>query len=285
VEKAFEKSTSFHRFVSTLLSVVEARYYQCMGNLMPEQRADKNGRLVTRHVRSGASEPITAANLPKPSLSVAPLALTPSKQTRITNRIIDGTGFQQFRYLDGDSIIKKNLAYLARRSPKEFIALDEEIGHADPWLRCNWGATLDSISFAPKRPLTGEAEKDSLPDFLKMKVIVRLTAQLTKDDGIEPNGTALRGAALRGLIGKIRPNDYDTMRAALVATWILPRTANGSYFGAGFEPDNDSLEFIRANYEKVMDYRHALRTRGSIEPEVMEAIIATRTPSLSSGVL
>jgi hypothetical protein len=252
---------------------------------MPEQRADKNGRVVTRHVRDGASGPNAATNLPKPSLSAVPLMITPSMQTRITNRIIKNTEFQQFRYLDGDSILKKNLAYLARRSPKEFLALDEEIKSSDQWMRLNWGATLDSISFAPPRLLAGKPEQDMLPFFLRTKVIVGVTAKLTEEDGIEPDGTALRGAALRGLIGKIRADDNDTVRAALVATWILPRTDNGSYFGSGFLPDNDSLNFIKSNYEKVMDYRHALRTRGSIEPDVMEAIISTRTPSLSSGVL
>lgn len=270
---------------STLLSLGSRRYYQCMGNLVPEQRADKNGRIVTRHVKNGEPEPTSATNLPKPSLPIVPLAITPSMQTRITNRIIKATEFQQFRYLDGDKIIKQNLAYLARRSPKEFLALDDEMSHADSWLRLNWGASLDSTSFVPPRPLTGTPERDMLPYFLRTKVIVGVTAKLTEKDGIEPDGTALRGAALRGLIGKIRADDNDTVRAALVATWILPRTANGSYFGSDFLPDNDSLKFIKANYEKVMDYRHALRTRGSIEPEVMEAIISTRTPSLSSGVL
>jgi hypothetical protein len=256
-----------------------------MGNLMPEQRADKNGRVVTRHVRDSASGPNAATSLPKPSLSVVPLAITPSMQARITNRIIKNTELQQFRYLDGDSILKKNLAYLARRSPKEFLALDEEIKSSDQWMRLNWAATLNSISFAPPRLLAGKPEQDMLPFFLRTKVIVGVTAKLTEEDGIEPDGTALRGAALRGLIGKIRADDNDTVRAALVATWIRPRTDNGSYFGSDFLPDNDSLNFIKSNYEKVMDYRHALRTRGSIEPEVMEAIISTRTPSLSSGVL
>lgn len=256
-----------------------------MENLMPEKRADKNGRVVTRHVRNGASVPTATTNLPKPSLPVVPLAITPSMQTRVINRIIKNTEFQQFRYLEGASILKKNLAYLASRSPKEFLALDKEIESSDHWLRLNWGATLDSISFAPPHSLAGKPEQDMLPFFLRTKVIVGVTAKLTEEDGLEPNGTALRGAALRGLIGKIRADDDDTVRAALVATWIRPRTDNGSYFGSNFLPDNDSLNFIKSNYEKIMDYRHALRTRGSIEPEVMEAIISTRTPSLSSGVL
>lgn len=252
-----------------------------MGNLIPEQRADKNGRVVTKHVKTGPHAKTSAGALPKPSLQSPVTAITPSMQTRITNRIIKATGFPQFRYLDGARIIENTLAYLARRSPEDFLALDEEMKHADPWLRRNWAVTLDSISFAP----TGTPEKDMLPIFLRTKLIVRVTAKLTEDDGAEPDATALRGAALRGLISKIAVDEEDAVRAALVATWILPRTANGSYLGAEFLPDNDSLRFIKANYEKVMDYRQALRARGSIDPEVMEEIINTRTPSLSSGVL
>lgn len=256
-----------------------------MGNLVPEKRADKNGRIVTRHVRDISTGSNDAASLPKPSLPVAPLEITPEMKTRAIKRIIKATEFQSFRYLDGGTIIERTLAYLARRSPEELLTLDKELKHGDPWLRSNWGATLDSISFAPQRPPTGTPEQDMLPLFLRTKVIVCVTAKLTEEDDIEPNGTALRGAALRGLIGKISADDNDTVRAALVATWILPRTDNGSYFGSDFLPDDESLNFIKANYEKVMDYRHVLRTRGSIEPEVMSDIINTRTPSISSGVL
>lgn len=256
-----------------------------MGNLVPEQRTDKNGHLVTRHVKSGNKTSALGSHLPKPSIPASAPELTPAMQTRVTNQIIKATGDRPHAYLNGNKIITNTLAYLARRSPEEFLALNAELKTADPWLRLNWGATLDSISFAPPRHLTGEAEKDMLPYFRRTKVIVGVVSKLTEDDGIEPDGTALRGAALRGLISKIEPDDEDTVRAALVATWILPRTPNGSYAGTEFAPDDESLEFIKANYERVMDYRHVLRTRGSIDPEVMSDILSTRTPSISSGVL
>lgn len=254
-----------------------------MGNLVPEQRTDKNGRLVTRHVRSNSTVP-TTSTLPKPSLAGV-VELSKSQQQTMTKRMMKEMEIDQARYMNGSKIAETTLSYLAYHSPADFIALDDEIQNGSTWLKRCWGASLDAISYVPVHPIRAKHDKDFVDLFRRSRVVVGVTATLTEEDGEEPNGTVLRSAALRGLIRKIPIDDESTVRAALVATWILPRTENGTYSSSNFEPDNESLSFIMDNYDQVMEYRHVLKLRGSIAPEVMNDIIKSNTPSLSSGVL
>ena len=258
-----------------------------MGKLVPEQRVDKNGRVVTRHVKSdtahGGSIPdVTLAGGFSEALTFGRLA--PNVKTQVINRILklterDGEGYSE------NYNTTRTLNYLASRAPEELLALDQELQDGDEWLRQNWAATLERITFNPRSFASSQQNRDMLPDFLRTKIIVRLTAELTKDDGIAPDATSLRGSALRGIVSRVPTDDYDSIRAAMVATWILPREHNGTYSAFEYDIHYDSLEYIKASYEQVMAHRRILRERGSIDPEVMEMIINSDTAPLSSGVL
>jgi hypothetical protein len=248
-----------------------------MSNLTAVKRPDKNGKLVTRHVKAEAPS-IQQKVLPAPSVS-APLDA------------YETSPVYEEEYLRGLSIveakvsltknIRVNLISMAAYSPEGFREVVEELSDASDYKAGLWGHVLDWPNKDSARFIKG---------LLVELHIMETVAELRPDS--EPKQPTDQPVISRGYrlwsgaklsIPNGTPRTVRQYRATVFALWATWRMNVDDRID--FKKELDNLNYIAENFDAVMAHRGVIRERKTMDRGFIESVIMTKTPALSEGAL
>lgn len=232
-----------------------------MANLIPERHIDKNGKVVTRHVR--AQEAASAVrSLPAPQ---SPSDILISKITAT----LPSWGSTPEQMTDSLREIEKYDHELFTDIAHSYLACGDEE-------RAVWRATLHA-SLTPA-PLSVEDELT----YRRAIELVPLSVVLFPDapPGFRAHRITGDGEKAEEITGSSPgESDYDNAKA-----WMIVREVERLH-PSDFESRPDEVAFIAANLEAVTPLIPALLKRQNASAEVIKELLDAQAPAIRDGIL
>lgn len=249
-----------------------------MSNLVPEKRMDRNGKLVTKHVRNGGPAPATRSAIPAPSVFSRPVI---TKERRpVYTAIMKASGKFKMSTSDWDSV-RKNLLPLSDEELAEVHEAVQQFSETTPSV--NW----DYMKLAIRNGTALEAARtakaildssgDSIPDTNKTlgRVLVGAVAYKILDEDFS-----------------FREDQEDYAKAmVLVTQGVLDYASNyadvisNNVIGMLHMNDYEMTKFVQENKDRPEEIVDALRARGNADPGILRELIDHDVKSLTGGVL
>lgn len=254
-----------------------------MSKLVPVKRPDRNGKLVTRHVKPEADGMQTSV-IPAPS-SISPSVVS----AEVTSDEYDeAMSILALRVKGFDLVggwqrdIRENLEQMARLTPDAFRAAIETISGADDY-------HVELLSHALKIPHK-DSERFNAKRVTDL-VLVDVIAELHPDEqSTENSSTRVRSGRGRVLLDQARtalpqltgPYSASQCKAVVFAAWMVrPDVWNPSI---AVSEQEDNIRYIAEHFDAVMERRDTIRERQSIDRDFIESVITT-APAVSGGAL
>lgn len=249
-----------------------------MGNLISVKRPDKNGKLVTRHVRSEAPS-LQQKAIPAPS-SPAPVDASGTAPVS-EDELIRGLSTVEAKVrLTKD--IRSNLAGIGTHSPEGFREVVEEFSTASAYKASLWA---DMMNWPYKD--TARFANALLIELSIMETIAELHPDpRPKDVSAKPSigrGRALWGASRLSVFRDKTPRTVGQRKAIAFALWAKRLQSESDRIDLDKEIDN--INYIAENLDAVMANRNVILQRSNIDREFIESVITTNAPAISEGVL
>jgi hypothetical protein len=249
-----------------------------MTNLIPVQRPDKNGKLVTRHVKTetGAGK---SSHLPAPA-SVSSTGQVPSERVSYAE-YEEGVSVIRSR-VDITKDIKLNLSSFALHDPEGFREVIQEFTEASDYKATLWGHMLDW----PNKD-TAAFTRRIRSELHVMSYISELQPDSPPKGMDEPissrRGKELWEAAKFSLSAHKEKHSLGQYKATAFALWA-ERFLNADD-RIDLYKEIDNITYIAQNLEAVMEHRHLIRERGSIDKSFIETVLSSEVSALTEGVL
>jgi len=252
-----------------------------MSNLTPEKRADKNGRLVTRHVLTDKRGTPFASGVPSPATPLTPLPKTRDEYAReIVNFLLEASDD-----LDRDTTSKLHLKHLTlstlRLIHERMSGMSEREG--DLFLD-----SLDKIIAGSVNQDDTQAELESIVDALTkaMPVIAKFRGtSMSAWEAISIAKGASYGAQGNDIIFASKFKVLESSeRAFRYLVWEFMITGEcRKRQGSDIRED---AQWLEENMDRLSDHRAMLKERGTVDRELLnEMIILNEIPALSEGLL
>lgn len=247
-----------------------------MSSLVPVKRPDRNGKLVTRHVRADKAMP-QPKQFPVPAAAPAPVEGGPpvslEEYAEAMNVIHSRLGSSPRKD------VNENLAQMSMMTPDAFREVVDEFRTKD-----EYHAALMAVSLDFPTKDTTKFNHALLVNLSLMQTI----ADLKPDGRIRSyppritQGEQLWHAAQRSRMGYRSPIAVRTLKAVAFAIWATDRT---HLRPISIKDEIDNLGYIGENLDEVMAHRNVIRKRGTIDRDFIDSLISTKTPAISEGVL
>ena len=253
-----------------------------MNNLIPEKRMDRNGKLVTKHVKSAPSASNVASKIPAPSVGGSAKAVAISQARRpVYKEIMQRTGSAiRMKAKDWDYVRQ----YLAPLSDDELSGLVEAMNYSREFsgtisekyfkIAIRSGHVVNAVQ-SMKTILSGASPADySDPHKTFGGVMLGGAERLLEDDWTIPEGKE------------------NAVRARLLATQAIIEHCGhadgtvqmspiGAYHLNSFELGN----FIHENADRGDEIVAAIQSRRSADPGILRELMNHDVKSLNDGVL
>lgn len=275
-----------------------------MTNLTPELRPDKNGKLVTRHVRAD-SGPSLGKQLPAPSLS----AVTAIQESVTPQEIADLAEERGF-YL---KISKRGMDYLAEHTPETLRNLKRLV---QEWPKDDIDQLGGVLGFNIKQhalvactaAVALDARKMFVPDEYSdpLNTIVRVcTDHSISNMDVEPDEFhfSLIKADIIGksiylespfraliphqrsvFIEQIRSN-LDVLEPAAPVIAAIGNLTGVDEAGQSFEELMETAALVARHPGRSGDIARIIADRLEYDPDLIEQMMSSQSPSMTSGIL
>jgi hypothetical protein len=248
-----------------------------MSNLTAVKRPDKNGKLVTRHVKVDQSG-VQQKGIPAPP-TPAP-ATTDASDPVSQDEYLSGLAAVEAKVSMARNI-KLNLTSMAKHSPEGFREVIEEFTAADDYKAGLWGYMLDWPNKDTARYVRG-----LLTELHIMETVAELRPDpVPKEQTDQPvinRGYRLWSSAKLS-IPSGTPRTVRQYKATVFALWA--KRLMHAEDRIDFKKELDNLNYIGENFDAVMASRYVIRERGTINRDFIESVVMTNAPAISEGVL
>lgn len=268
---------------SSCFIVTPRRYIRCMSNLIPEQRMDKNNRLVKRWVKP-SPQGGSSSSIPAPKAAVE----TASKETlERLHQVFSDYGF------DLDCDFSHTLPPLVEKMPRETADwfVDKAIEHAVSDLLYSINDVVENI-YGDSSTVPVEHRETVLQNYVN---IIPAYYDGKDDDGIYAAHFA--AVVFRGSGGydstELYTDDekHALTKASEVVESIFPVPDPKTLEGTGFKVVNNQVELTDStSVDLLIKHAHVadgiadvLKRRKVFHPDAIREI--AKSPSLSSGIL
>lgn len=248
-----------------------------MGNLITVQRPDKNGKLVTRHVKAEVPS-IQQKAIPAPSVP-APLDAYETSPL-LEDEYLRGLSMVEAK-IKLTKNVRGNLISMAAYSPEGFREVIEELSTASDYKAELWGHVLDWPNKDSPRFIKG-----LLIELHIMETVAELrpdpVPKQPTDKPVINSGYRLWSSAKLSIPGGM-PRTVRQYKATVFALWAKRLTNPEDRIN--FKKELDNLNYIAENFDAVMAHRNVIRERKSIDRGFIQSVIMTDAPALSEGAL
>lgn len=245
-------------------------------NLIPVQRPDKNGKLVTRHVRADSVSLQT-------KIIPAPINPALSAGSRVTEEEYEtGVSVVASRLLTMTKNTTMNLASIASHVPDGFREIVKEFSTATDYQVELWGHMLNWEN----------KDREWFAKALLIEMHVMETVSELHPDPIESRQVSGRQSIARGreLMVAARlslaehgvPHSIMQRKATIFALWA--KHLKDADDRINMKQEIDNIHYIADNFFSVMEHRDTIRARKSIDRDFIESVINT-APAISGGTL
>lgn len=227
-------------------------------NLVPQKRMDKNGRMVSRHVRVDVSQPKKPLSIPKVFAVKADMGV-----------------FGKWSDTDNIRVTKM----LSQLDPENLLQLRDIMVNADERTREQLQDMVRKRSVISHITPAGTIDADLQYAALLLPI---LNAIYAKDGGYIINHGKVDDHVPAMLNDRVP-------RLILSGTESQQNLAKGycMMFHAGFEsgPDHKDTEWFGAHAEELLPHFERIRELDDLDREFCESLISSDSPSLSTGIL
>ena len=278
-----------------------------MNNLMPEQRPDKNGKIVTRHVKVDVSGHSINLPLPAPVVPPAPVeSEMESLRWDLTSAIMEATvryedwgrgDEDDFDINDGEGIRSDGIFFHLDGYPDYLIKSLDELRREDPNGKFHTIASMiadqgEDEKFIDNFIEFGELDDDddsglnvalvrSLDHYLPLASHGRYLGHATHirdaDPEVQEGVRALLSVA-RHLAEVSHSEDFDEKEFKLIPH-------NYDFHAAPVITNLDLVDFIMDNPKKATEIGNAISKRRVFDPEAIRGIMEHPEQALADGVL
>jgi hypothetical protein len=252
-----------------------------MGNLRAEQRVDVNGKLVTRHVRDGATQAASRSAIPAPGITSKP-SITKARRP-IYADIMILTGVHKLTAADW-GVVRNNLVHLSddelgevrdvmdrfsgdlRSVPQNFMKVAIRNGHA-----------LEAARLAKSLCEAGESAgfTDSNRTFGGVLLGAVEMKMLDEDDWSAPEGRAANVKArllvTQAILESMPDSFSESVRMSVMHTFTLK--------------DYELGNLIDEDPERYPEIIEAIQSRQTTDTGMIRELMDHDVKSLTSGVL
>jgi hypothetical protein len=248
-----------------------------MSNLTAVKRPDKNGKLVTRHVK------VDQAGVQKTGIPAPPIPV--SVTTGDTNPVSQDEYLIGLAAVEAKVIVTKNiklnLTSMAKYSPEGFREVVEEFPATGDYKAGLWAHMLDWPNKDTARYVRG-----LLTELHIMETVAELRPDsVPKEPTDQPDisrGYRLWSSAKLS-IPSGTPRTVRQYNATVFALWAKRLLQADDRID--FKKELDNLNYIGENFDAVMASRYVIRERGTIDRDFIESVVMTKAPAISEGVL
>ena len=240
---------------------------------MPEKRPDRNGKMVTRHVRSAAP---TGSSMPLPAPTMGTSKMTAKEATRII-------------FPDPKRAANKNakdtISKMSRKMP-ETLAKVVEVSRADDDVAENMRAMIEYQGIMPDAFLKIGYERAALVYPYAKKMMLLLDPEQAADDDY-----------VREVMFRMEKNVDDLMPAVTISKESLVKAAMLFSFMHGHQDEinppvnlmwekyKEAIQYTSSHLEEVEEIAPELMKRKTFSRDAITQLINAPTKSLISGEL
>lgn len=250
-----------------------------MSNLVPEKRMDRNGKLVTKHVRNGGPAPAARSAIPAPSVFSRPVI---TKERRpVYTAIMKASGKFKMSTSDWDSV-RKNLLPLSdeelaevSRTMDKFSSRLTSVNHSFMSVAIRNGYALEAARTAEL--ICGGAETAGMTDPHRMF------------------GDTLLGAMHLRMVDEtfsIPEGQESKVRANVLVTEAILESCNPrdmpiskNVMGHLYLDDHELKVFVHDNADRADDMVRVIQERKTADVGTIREIMEQDVKSLTGGVL
>lgn len=260
-----------------------------MSNLIPEQRPDKNGNLVTRWVRS-FTKMVSAKPIPAPvapARSMVPMTEAREKQYKDLSEY-----FRECLNFGTRSNIEPSMETIARYDPELLDSIAEAV-EDDPKFAGEFWAEMFG-----NRHIIGDASPKRLEEMLEkchaafpVNTMVKRIADSGGNIGSDVYSAMQFGDVVNSITrGKIAENFDETIGAVTMITYVKQLHLGGSWSAADDEHVTYSeilkeAKYIATRAEEVEAILPELLKRGVFDRESIDALLDAPVRVLMEGAL
>jgi hypothetical protein len=252
-----------------------------MGRLIAEQRVDKNGRLVTRHVLADKQATSALGDAPAPLAPVIPTPQTRDEYAReITDYLLEASD-----HFDREATARLFAKDLTLHSLRLVHGRMHEFGEQDGDLFLD---ALDKLILGSVEAGDSQAELENNVAALVevMPVITKLgDPSMSSWEAISIAKGAGYGAQANyiSFANRVRlPESH--VRAFRYLAWEYMVT--GEFRKRRMDAINKDAQWLEANIDKLSGYRDVIKERGTIDQEFLDELLVNNSvPALGDGIL
>lgn len=246
-----------------------------MSRLIAQQRTDKNGKVVTRHVREGAE-----AAPRKPILA-------PPMQATVAGAAVSNDEFERgmeavARRISLTRNVRLNLQTMSTFAPESFREVIEQLDTASSYQTGLWAHVLDWPNKDSARFI-----QQIVRELDVMEMIAELhpdgTPKNPLDQPSTTRGKTLWNKAKLELTRERSPRTVSYRKAVIFALWV--KKEFDEYRESTVLKEKENLTYIAENLDAVMAHRDVIRQRGIIDRTFIESVVTTNAVAISEGVL
>jgi hypothetical protein len=253
-------------------------------NLVPTPRVDSNGKTTTRHMKAEPSS-TDAGSVPLPVSSPDLRPISIGELDEYVWELCDQLDIPMEEA--AQTMMYANLQHISQAMPRRFSDLTERLEHAEDHERKLWGEVLRSRQLCPLESDDEQFDFSTLVD--RHLQLVPFTSELFKDEDYESSRwsydaeTEMRDA-VKSVLKNADPDDYDMMKAAVLATWVKRGPWNNPT-PPNYARDFDDLVYIADHLDDAMRVRDEMKTRNSIDRELIATLSKSASIALLEGML
>lgn len=259
-----------------------------MSQLMPEKRQDKNGRIVTRHVKPVSAS--TVKELPAPLPVAVPTLTDDEKQLLAARRILKSLFAQKsgdiFDAPDGNSYDFNDINDLLAMIPYDSLdAISDKVDSLTIHERDIVSCTLAEVS----RRYGSLMNNPTLPEgMLHYSAELAPLATRFADEGKSPMEMHIAIMNLRTEIDmRFRGKDIRLVSTSEGEKAVVRGAAAMSCLTGEWVKDKklSDLSWIGNNLDRIEGYKKIIRAHGTMDRAFVEELMSTDSPSLAGGYL
>lgn len=248
-----------------------------MSNLKPELRHDKNGKLVTRHVKADALS-AKGKTIPAP---YSPETINPYSSAPVSlAEYSEAMALVHSRQVEKTKDIGANFSLMSMKTPDSFREVIDMFRSADD----HAVKLMAEVMCLPHQD-TEVFNRMLLVNLTVIESVAEMYAGLAKTSspGVATyRGVVLWQAAQRSLRTYGRPLTTKLFKATTLALWV--RGFHDSKSAIDIADNLDNLNYIAENFDAVMERRDVIRERKDISKDYIESVINS-APAISGGIL
>lgn len=259
-----------------------------MSQLTPEKRQDKNGRIVTRHVKPVAAS--TGKPLPAPLPVTASNATDEEKQEVAARRILKSlfaqTSGDTFDAPDGNSYVFNDINGLLSLIPYDSLnAISDRVDSLNIHERDIVSCTLGEVSRRFGSLMNNPTFAEEILHYSAELAPVALTFVENSKSPMELHTIIMD---FSGEIGRRFRGKDPRLVSADEGEKVVVRGLAAMSFLTG-EPVNNmrlpDMNWIGKNLDRIEDYKTVIRSHGVMDRAFIEGLLRTDAPPLAGGYL